>query len=116
MWNPLGNTLLGENAHDKFGTSVSMAENGLVFTVGAPFNDGGGTDAGSVRVYEWNGSDWAQRGVNIYGKLDNEPSGHSVSISGNGNSIAIGSTRVRVYDWDGSSSYKKEMTWALVIV
>ena len=48
----MGNTLLGENAHDKFGTSVSVAENGLVFTVGAPFNDGGGTDAGYVRVYE----------------------------------------------------------------
>ena len=65
---------------------------------------------------KWIGSDWAHRGVDIYGKSDNERSGRSVSISGNGNSIAIGSTRVHVYDWDGSSSYKKEMAWALVIV
>lgn len=115
-WNPLGNTLSGENANDRFGTSVSMAENGLVFAVGAPLNGGSGTNRGSVRVYEWSGSDWTQRGVDIDGKSDYEFSGRSVSISGNGNSVAIGSdtngnsvdvTHVRVYDWDGSSWSQK---------
>lgn len=91
-----------------------MAEDGLVFAVGSPNNDVGGINAGSVRVYEWSGSDWAQRGTDIDGKSAYEFTGRSVSISGNGMSVAIGGcdtdganvdavNPVRIFEWNSSA-------------
>ena len=47
-------------------------------------------NAGHVRIYEWNGSSWTQRGQDIDGEAAGDYSGNSVSLSSDGNTVAIG--------------------------
>ena len=48
---------------DKFGAAVALSDDGTVLAVGATGWDGlGGTEEGSVYVYDWSGSVWVQRG------------------------------------------------------
>ena len=110
----LGADIDGENAGDSAG-SVSLSADGNRLAIGAGGNDGNGTDSGHVRVYEWSGTAWVQYGPDIDGEADGDQSGESVSLSSDGNRLAIGaggndgngtnSGHVRVYEWSGS-------TWA----
>lgn len=70
---------------DKSGYFLSLSYNRTVLAIGAYYNDGAGQDAGHVRVYEWNGSDWNQRGGDVDGEHALDGSGRSVSLSGDGN-------------------------------
>ena len=84
--------------------------------VGAPLNDGGGTDAGEVRVFKWNGVIWVQKGNNIVGEQFGDHSGYYVCMP-DSNTVAIGAIlndgngtdagHVRVYTWNGSSWVQK---------
>ena len=114
-WQQMGADIDGEAAGDGSGYSVSMSSDGTVLAIGAYRNDGiNGTDSGHVRVYEWNTSSWQQKGFDIDGEAANDDSGRSVSLSGNGNVVAIGAPSnysgngsVRVYEWNGSSWQRK---------
>jgi hypothetical protein len=44
------------------GSVVSLSTDGAVVAVGIPYDGGNGTNAGTVRVYIWNGAAWTQRG------------------------------------------------------
>ena len=109
----IGSNIDGEAAHDKFGYPVSLSSDGTIVAIGAFGNDGMGTDAGHVRVYEWDGSAWVQRGRDIDGEAAGDYSGISVSLSSDGSIVAIGawknngngkeSGHVRVYGWNGSA-------------
>ena len=55
-WTQLGVDIDGEAAGDQFGESVSMNNDGDRLAIGAPFNDGTGTEAGHARIYEWDGT------------------------------------------------------------
>jgi len=115
FWEQRGDDIDSEAAYDEFGTSVSLSSDGNVVAIGAPYNDCNGTNSGHVRVYEWNGSDWEQRGIDIDGEAAADASGRSVSLSSDGNVVAIGadnnngrnedtSGHVRVYEWNVTSS------------
>jgi len=106
----LGADIDGEAANDQSGISVSLSADGARIAIGAPQNDGNGSNAGHVRVYQWNGTVWVQLGADINGEAASDNSGWSVSLSSNGNRVAIGAYgngsstgQVRVYEWDGSS-------------
>jgi len=112
----IGTDIDGEAASDKSGISVSMPDMNTV-AIGAPYNNNGnGIDAGHVRVYEWNGSVWLQKGSDIDGEAINDYSGVSVSMA-DSNTIAIGdyyndgnginAGQVRIYKWDGTSWIQK---------
>jgi hypothetical protein len=101
---------------DQSGTSVSLAADGSVVAIGAPYSDSSANiiDRGQVRVWTWNGTTWSQRGNDIFGEATNNQSGFSVSMSADGNTVAIGapynngangidSGHVRVYKWNGTS-------------
>ena len=47
----LGQDIDGEAPGDQLGRSVSLSSDGKTVAIGAPFNDGKGSDAGQVRVY-----------------------------------------------------------------
>ena len=64
----MGGDINGEAANDNFGTFVSMNSDGNTVAVGARFNDGNGSDAGHVRIFNWNGSNWVQLGSDIDGE------------------------------------------------
>ena len=51
-WTQLGIDIDGEAAGDQSGYSVSLSSDGKILAIGAIFNDGTGSDAGHVRVYQ----------------------------------------------------------------
>ena len=112
-WNQVGTDIDGEAADDNSGLSVSLSLNGTVVAIGAKGNDGGGSDAGHVRVYEYDSSTWIQVGADIEGEAAGDQSGYSVSLSGDGSRLAVGAIlnddgetdagHVRVYEYDTST-------------
>lgn len=112
-WVQLGMDIDGEAAGDESGRSVSLSADGSRLAVGAHFNDDSGGNAGHVRVYDWNNTSWVQLGMDINGEAADDLSGRSITLSADGNRLAIGawgnddnglsSGHVRVYEWDGTS-------------
>jgi hypothetical protein len=51
------------------GWSVSLNSDGTIVAIGAAFNDGNGSNSGHVRVYQYNGSQWVQLGLDIDGEI-----------------------------------------------
>ncbi|MCH7613125.1 MAG: hypothetical protein IIB45_07175, partial [Candidatus Marinimicrobia bacterium] len=112
----LGSDIDGEAISDYSGYSVSLSSDGNRVAIGAYGNDGGGTNAGHVRVYNYNGTTWTQKGSDIDGEAGNDRSGWSVSLSSDGSRVAIGapendgtgiygsnSGHIRVYNYSGGS-------------
>ena len=105
----LGLDIEGEASFDQSGWSVSLSADGNRVAIGAPNNDGNGDDSGHVRVFEWINGVWIQVGTDIDGESPGDQSGSSVSLSSDGNRVAIGSPynvvngtnsgHVRVYEW-----------------
>ena len=109
-WVQLGADINGEQANDQSGRSVSLSDDGNRLAIGAPMNDGNGSESGHTRVYQWSSSAWAQLGADIDGEAAGDHSGVSVSLSSDGNRLAIGapwhdghSGHVRVYEWSDST-------------
>ena len=50
-WTQVKNDINGESSGDQSGYSVSISSSGSTFAVGAPYNDGVGSNGGHVRVY-----------------------------------------------------------------
>ena len=89
-WTQVGGDIDGEANDDWSGYSVSLSSDGTTVAIGAPYNDGGGTSSGHVRVYKNIGSVWTQVGSDINGEASNDESGWSVSLSSDGTIVAIG--------------------------
>jgi len=111
-WTQLGADIDGEAAYDEAGQSVALSSDGTRLAIGAHRNDGNGIDSGHVRVYHWSGAAWTQLGADINGEAFSDFSGWSVSLSSDGNRLAVGapfnvgsngydSGHVRVYQWSG---------------
>ena len=111
----IGTDINGEAAADRLGRSVSMPDANTL-AIGGPGNDGGGIDAGHVRVYTWSGTAWVQKGVDIDGEAADDRAGWSVSMP-DANTLAIGAPQndgggidaghVRVYTWSGTAWVQK---------
>ncbi len=109
----LGADIDGEAAYDASGYSASLSSNGDRLAIGAPGNDGSGINSGHVRVYQWSSTAWVQLGADIDGEVYEDSFGSSVSLSSNGDHLAIGapgndgsginSGHVRVYQWSGTA-------------
>ncbi len=104
----IGSNINGEAAEDQAGHAVSISSDGSVIALGARYNDGNGSNSGHVQVYENQGGVWTQIGSDINGEAIDDQSGASVSLSSNGNIVAIGafandangnaSGHVRIYE------------------
>ena len=116
-WDKIGSDIVGEEVSARdggySGWSVSLSNDGDIVAIGAPKNNGTDTNSGHVRVYNWDGSNWVQRGTDIDGEAGYDKSGESMSLSSDGNTVAIGAINnsndngswvghVRAYRWDGS--------------
>ena len=75
-WVQLGLDIDGEAAGDASGTSVSLSSDGSRLAIGANLNNGNGSNAGHVRVYEWDGISWVQLGLDIDGEAADDRSGN----------------------------------------
>jgi hypothetical protein len=135
-WVQLGGDIDGEAAGDRFGWSVSLSSDGTTVAIGASQNDAGGVSTdnrGHVRVYKYDFTKttsvtdqssnnfgpigWRRLGQDIDGEAATDFCGYSVSLSADGNIVAIGAYQndaggvstnnrghVRVYKYDASKN------------
>ena len=103
-WVEMGGIIYGESGGDQFGFSVSISSNGKKVAVGSPYSKS--SNDGAMSVYEWRDNSWNQMGDFVYGRSSDERLGFSISISSNGNRVAVGSPyrnngrgRVQIYDF-----------------
>jgi hypothetical protein len=111
-WTQLGGYIYGSGASDgrniigdEFGYSVSMNSDGSRIVVGGPITH-------TVRIYEYDGTDWGIMGNSIVGVKDSQQGGlgNSVSINESGDIIVLGaiyaynSGDVSVYSLSGNST------------
>lgn len=89
-WTPLGSAIDGDAADDRSGLSVSLSADGSTVAIGAPLNSGSGEYAGRVRVFQFTTGEWTPLGAEINGVLANENTGHSVCLSADRSTLAIG--------------------------
>jgi Secretion system C-terminal sorting domain len=90
-WVQKGVDIDGEAADDQSGTSISMPDSNTV-AIGASENNGNGSNAGHVRIYQWNGNAWVQKGNDIDGETSDDWLGTSVSMP-DSNTVGIGAYR-----------------------
>jgi len=86
-WNKLGEDILGTDAEDYLGNSISLSARGTTLAVGAWGHD---SYKGTAKVYRYASSNWSQVGVDLDGELANDYQGWSVSLSSNGMTLAVG--------------------------
>lgn len=124
-WMQRGGDIPGEAAGDGSGRNVSISADGKTVAIGTPDNDGNGLSSGHVRIFDYNGSEWIQRGLDIDGKTHLTYLGGgngNVVLSLDGNTVAVGAHSdlggvisphgvgvVRLYDWDGASWVQRGM-------
>lgn len=111
LWTQVGSDIDGEAAGDNFGRAVALSSDGTRVAIGAPKNDGIGSNAGHVRVYSESGGVWMQVGSDIDGEAADDNSGISIDLSADGTRIAIGANKnagngidaghVRIYSESG---------------
>lgn len=89
-WSPVGTQINGTAAQDQSGFSISLNGTGTIVAVGAPYNDGNGTDSGHARVFENSGGNWTQLGTDIIGGTGDNL-GYSLALNAAGNRLVVGS-------------------------
>jgi hypothetical protein len=103
-------------ASDYFGVSCALSADASVLAVGASYWDGpAGSDQGTVYIYDWNGSNWIERGLFTPSDAGaGDYFGVSCALSADGSVLAVGAYfwdgsagdnqgTVYIYDWNGSS-------------
>ena len=112
-WEQLGPDIDGKGDHDMNGYSVSLSSNGYILATSAPKTN---ESKGRARVYEFNGTTWIQRGNDLSGAEFYDNFGESVSISADGNRVAVGAPsseitvsgivnngHAQLYEWEKSA-------------
>lgn len=114
-WSQIGQDLFGQNATAEAGKSVDLSADGSIVAFGAPNTTVNGVFfAGKVKVFKNENNNWVQKGGDINGDGSIIKFGTNLSLSGDGNIIAIGQTgdpsrsnpkdtgRVKVYRFLGN--------------
>jgi hypothetical protein len=99
-WVQLGGDIYGSQQYQEIGESVSMSSNGMRIAVGDMFETGG------VRTYEWDDGtdDWLQMGDEMFGVHDYDYFGEAISLSSDGERLAIGARNADNIDYDSVGS------------
>ena len=99
-WGQIGEDIDGELDYGYFGVSVSLSADGSTIAIGAKYNDDNGDASGQVKVYriDSEGSSWERLVQSIYGDNAGDWFGASVSLSPDGNTLAIGAPGYREDD------------------
>jgi hypothetical protein len=118
-------TLNGENQDDRFAYALSLSADGDILVVGAPGHDANGVETGQAKIYAWDEESLGYKQIDeLYGSKSNNKFGWSVSLSADGETLAVGGLfanavgapfndeesdqagQVYVYKWD-DENYKQ---------
>ncbi|MCI4669909.1 MAG: hypothetical protein MRZ79_17365, partial [Bacteroidia bacterium] len=97
-WNSMGSRIYGSNL-EGFGFSISLSDDGTRLAVSSVSNS---QIFGKVKVYEWNGTAWNQIGTTITGLNSGDWMGYDVSLSGDGQRLAVGTPNILVGSGQGA--------------
>lgn len=106
-WTQIGEDMNGLSVQERFGWALSLSFDGSILAIGITFKDDNGPNSGQVRVYKNLSGNWIQSEIDINGDIEFNQFGHSVSLSDDGNYLAIGTPyhgatysegQVKVYD------------------
>jgi len=108
QWNLLGERISGTSPLSQFGSAIALSADGHRIAVGSPTNpglDSMQSDAGLVRVFEWDKISWKQIGQDLHGQaldafgsdLDFDAEGNKLVVGAPGNSEGY----VHVYEYNG---------------
>ncbi len=88
-WLQLGENIEGMEEDEVLGRGLDLSADGKTLAVGSP----SGRETGYVQIYRWINDQWELKGVNaeMVGEETGAMFGFSISLSQNGNMIAIGS-------------------------
>ena len=90
-WEQVGVDIDGEAAGNQAGYSVALSDDGTTLAVGEWRNTGPlGANQGQVRVYEFSGGVWVQKGSDINGEAAGDNFGIAVDLSEDGLTLAVG--------------------------
>lgn len=89
-WTQVGTHLVGLQPNHHFGNSVTLSADGRILAVGTVQETSAGQAPGYTIVFENISGVWTQIGQPIYGIAPGNQSGRSVSLSSDGNIVAIG--------------------------
>lgn len=105
-WQLIGQ-INGTMEDERFGGALSFNETATILAVGCDkfYGFGGGRNTG-VEVYEQQGNNWNQLGNTIPAESDTEYFGAALSLSQNGNTIAIGAPQYGINIGDNSGYTK----------
>jgi hypothetical protein len=114
-WTQMGSDIDGEASNDSGNirngsNNISLNYAGNILAFGTERNDGGGTDAGSVRVFQFTNNAWAQMGSDINGENAGDYFGNSLGLSDDGLTLVVaadqygGSNIGAVYVYEYSTS------------
>lgn len=108
-----GSDIDGQNAGDGgtgSGVGAAITDDGSFLVVGFSGDDSGGLfNNGQVRTFRWNGTDYEDLMVDLFGTTNSQEFGHTLSMTPNGTSLAVaGPTNSfngvsSVYDWNGTA-------------
>jgi len=101
-WVQKGQIITGNLQYENFGHSLSLSKNGNIIAVGAPGSSGNGYQSGRVRIFEYKNNSWSQIGYYIDGVVSDAKNGSSISLSDDGNIIAIATRNYKNVDMLGS--------------
>jgi hypothetical protein len=91
VWTKIGNDIDGPGTLIYSGISVSLSSDGTVVAIGANNEASNGIGGvGKVRVYQNNNGSWIQKGSEMSGEFNGDSFGTSLSLSSDGNTVAIG--------------------------
>ena len=103
-WQQLGASIFGAPGFDPdptsgpgaaswSGCSLSLSDDGLTIAVGEKLYSGAYYRSGRTRVFNYNGSNWVQKGDDLLGESGEDWGGGYVSLSGDGNTLLVGYPR-----------------------
>ena len=119
----IGANIIGTNANDDSGYSVSLSPDGTTIAIGEPkyelqvdttpedgVIDNPNDNKGRVRIFKLVSGTWTQLGADLIGEANGDLFGSSVSLSTTGTALAVGAPghdsdkgHVRVYQYNSGS-------------
>ncbi|MBP2833197.1 hypothetical protein J8281_13465 [Aquimarina sp. U1-2] len=113
QWVPLGNSIEGLQPYEHFGSTLAMNAEGNIISIGALHSSIHGENSGQVRVFKLQNQKWVQLGQSLNGSKAHAAFGYDISLSDNGETLAVGAPHVEptgevqssitVYRWDNKT-------------
>lgn len=98
FWQQLGSPIIGDDAFDRLGSSVSLNDRGDRVAISQPTEKPDSASRKVAKIYELRDDDWVQLGDDLVGRFGSDP----VSMSGDGKVVALGSFSMVENDYRAS--------------